>query len=106
MNDLAARLAMLAAQNQTISYGALARDLGIPGPGSIEKLTQALEFLMESDAAQGQPLRAALCEGRLRQGLPATGFFAKAASLGYDIGDNPEEFVQRHRQALWTGTRI
>lgn len=101
MNDLEARLALLAAQKQTTSYGALARDLGIPGPGAIAKLTQALEILMEIDAAAQAPLRAALCTGRLGQDLPARGFFEKAASLGYDLGENPADFVYRHRLQLW-----
>ena len=106
MNELEARLAELAALQQTISYGALARDLVVPGPGAIAKLTQALEMLMEIDAAAGLPLRAALCAGRLAQGLPAVGFFEKALSLGYDLGDNPEAFVQQQRQALWAKARI
>ena len=104
MNNLEARLAELAALQQTITYGALARDLAIPGPGAIAKLTQALEMLMEVDAAADQPLRAALCAGRLAQGLPATGFFEKAASLGYDLGENPVAFVQQHRQKLWASS--
>ncbi len=101
MNKLEARLAELAALQQTASYGALARDLGIPGPGAIAQLTQALELLMEVDAAAGHPLRAALCAGRLAQGMPAPGFFEKATSLGYDLGDNPAAFVQQHRLKLW-----
>ena len=101
MNNLEARLAELAALQQTTTYGQLARDLAIPGPGAIAKLTQALETLMETDAAAGKPLRAALCSGRLAQGLPAPGFFEKAASLGYDLGDNPEAFAQQHRLKLW-----
>lgn len=101
MNNLEARLAELAALQLTTTYGALARDLGIPGPGAIAKLTQALEILMETDAAANQPLRAALCTGRLAQGLPAPGFFEKAASLGYDLGDGLEAFAQQHRLKLW-----
>ena len=101
MSNLEARLADLAALQQTITYGALARDLNIPGPGAISKLTQALEILMETDAAVGHPLRAALCAGRLAQGLPGVGFFEKAASLGYDLGDNLAAFAQQHRDLLW-----
>lgn len=101
MSELEARLAELAALKQTITYGALARDLAIPGPRAIDKLTQALEKLMEYDAAAGQPLRAALCSGRLAQGLPAVGFFEKAASLGYVLGNNPAEFALKQRQAIW-----
>lgn len=92
---LEARLAALAAAGQTITYGALARDLGL----RMGDLTTALEALMETDARAGLPLRAALCEGRLSGGLPARGFFDKAAELGYDTGD-PAAFVARHRAAL------
>ncbi|MFC3179798.1 hypothetical protein [Cypionkella sinensis] len=100
MNELAARLALLAAQNQTISYGALARDLGIPGPGAIAKLTAALEVLMEEDAALGLPLRAALCAARLANGMPAQGFFSKAQALGRFADTDPQEFVITERERL------
>lgn len=100
MNDLVARLALLAAQNQTISYGALARDLGIPGPGAIAKLTAALEALMQADAAAGRPFLAAVCAARLGQGLPAQGFFDTARALGRDIGADAAVFVAAERAAL------
>jgi len=99
MNNLEARLAELAALRQTITYGALARDLAIPSPGAIAKLGQALEILMEKDAALGLPLRAALCAGRLANGLPAQGFFDKAQALGRFADSDPQRFVsiERHR---------
>ena len=96
MSDLTARLAVLAATGQTISYGALARDLG----WRLAEVTAALETLMEDDARTGAPLRAALCEGRLNHGLPARGFFDKAADLGFDVSD-PHGFVTLQRTALW-----
>jgi hypothetical protein len=96
MNDLPARLALLAAQGKTITYGALAADLGC----RIADLTAALERLMEEDAALGRPLRAALLEGRLNNGQPARGFFEKAASLGI-VPDDPATFVQDTRRALY-----
>ena len=101
MNDLSARLAELAAQGLTITYGALARDLGIPGPGAIARLTTQLEALMAQDAANQRPLRAALCAGRLGNGLPALGFFENAAALGCYDGRDPMGFVLGQRQALW-----
>lgn len=104
-SDLAARLATLAAQNQTITYGALTRDLAIPGPGAIAKLTTALELLMEEDAAAGLPFRAVLCEGRLTGGLPAQGFFDKAHALGRDAKDDPAAFVTAERNLLFTRYR-
>lgn len=100
MSRLEARLAELAALGQTISYGALARELQIPGPGAIAKLTAMLESLMESDAAMGRPLRAVLCEGRLAGGLPAQGFFDKAQALGRYDGSNPAIWVTAERAAL------
>jgi len=90
------RLAALAAEGRTVTYGALARDLGL----RMAELTAALEALMEQDAGAGHPLRAAICEGKLSQGLPAQGFFLKCADLGLDVGD-PAAFVTRHRAQLF-----
>ncbi|PLL13507.1 hypothetical protein C0V75_09065 [Tabrizicola sp. TH137] len=95
MNDLAATLADLAAQGKTMTYGALARDLG----WRVADLTAALERLMEEDAAAGRPQRAALLEGRLSNGLPAPGFFLKLAELGLTPAD-PAAFVAETRAAL------
>ena len=101
IDPLQVRLAQLAALGQTITYGALARDLTIPSPGAIAKLTAQLEALMDQDAAANRPLRAALCAGRLAGGMPAQGFFAKAAALGVFDGNDPAEFVQRQRATLY-----
>ncbi|MEZ5797435.1 MAG: hypothetical protein R3D63_08225 [Paracoccaceae bacterium] len=95
MTRLDARLAALAAAGETLTYGALARELGL----RMADLTAALEATMEADTAAGAPLRAALCEARLTPGLPAPGFFAKAAALGHAIGD-PAGFVADHRARL------
>lgn len=96
MNDLEARLALAASRGETITYGQLAREMAC----RIQDLTAALEALMEADAATGTPLRAALCEGRLSQGLPAAGFFLKAAELGFDVTD-PAGFVAEQREGLF-----
>lgn len=98
MNELASRLANLARRGETITYGALAQGLGL----RVQDLTAALEAMMEDDARAGRPLRAALCEGRLAGGLPARGFFDKAAELGFDVVD-PAGFVAQQRQALSLG---
>ena len=82
MSPLEDRLAALAAAGETISYGDLARALGL----RMAELTTALEALMEADAAQGRPLRAALLRQRLSpDGHPAPGFFQKAAALGRQV---------------------
>lgn len=96
MSDLETRLADLAGRGATVTYGALARDLG----WRIAELTAALEKLMEADARAGHPLRAALCEGRLAGGLPAPGFFLKAAALGFDTTD-PAGFAADQRARLF-----
>lgn len=98
IDALTARLAELAALNQTTSYGQLARDLNLTGPATIARLTTVLEALMEQDAAANRPLRAALVNAR-DSPLPAPGFFQKAAALGYDITD-PAALTARHRAAL------
>ena len=95
MPGLEDRLVALARAGATITYGALARELGL----RLAELTTALERMMEEDVAQGRPIRAALCEGRLSHGLPARGFFEKAEALGLDITD-PADFIARTRQQL------
>ncbi len=96
MNELEIRLEGLAATGQTMTYGALARDLG----WRMGQLTAALETLMEVDSRTGRPLRAALCAGKVNGGLPANGFFLKAEELGYFIGDR-EVLVASERAALF-----
>ena len=103
---LEARLAQLAASGQTITYGALARDLGLAGPGMIARLTQGLEMLMEQDAKTGAPLRAALCVGRLNGDVPAIGFFDKAAALGCIGLNDPASFVVLERKRLFAQHNI
>lgn len=100
MDRLTARLADLAAQGLTISYGDLARELDIPAPGSIAKLTAALELLMQQDAAAGLPFRAAVCAGRLGDGMPSLGFFEMAAMLDVNMTADPVEFVTKQRELL------
>ncbi|NEX45375.1 hypothetical protein [Pseudotabrizicola algicola] len=100
MSDLVSALGALAASGQTITYGALARDLG----WRMAELTSALESLMEQDARAGRPLRASLCEARLSGGLPARGFFEKASELGFDVSD-PAAFAAAHRAASFAVAR-
>ena len=102
---LVAELAGLARRGDTLAYGALARKLAIPGPGSIATLTDALEALMAEDAAAGRPFRAALCNGKLRGSLPAPGFFGAARRLGRYSGSaegtDAAVFVADQRAALF-----
>lgn len=94
--SLEARLAALAAAGETISYGELARELGL----RMADLTRILEALMEEDHHQNRPFRAALLRQRLSaDGLPAPGFFLKAAALGHDVSD-PAAFTALQRSRL------
>ncbi|TQM93368.1 hypothetical protein [Roseinatronobacter monicus] len=79
---LVAALNHLAQTRHCITYGALAAQIGLDGPGRIRRLTDLLEALMEEDAARGRPLRAALVTGKASGGVPAPGFFLKASALG------------------------
>lgn len=97
MTKLEDQLAALAAAGETVTYGDLARALGL----RMADLTAQLEALMDHDAAAGNPLRAALLRQRLSpDGLPAPGFFQKAAALGIPDIDPIAE-----RQALFTAQR-
>lgn len=101
MTRLEEKLAALAAAGETITYGALARELDL----RIGDLTAALEALMEADAAAKRPFRAALCAARLSpQNLPAQGFFAKATALGRPAPD-PAAFTATERARLRTSAQ-
>lgn len=95
LEALSARLLDLAARGETVTYGALAQSLG----WRVGVLTEALEALMEEDAAAHRPFRAAVLEAKLTPGLPAPGFFQKAAALGAEI-DDPLTFAMAERKAL------
>jgi hypothetical protein len=98
MQRLEQHLDALAAANTTVTYGVLARDLGL----RMAELTATLEALMAQDAASGRPLRAVLCAARLGNGLPAPGFFQCAEALGRDCSD-PAAMVAAERKALFLG---
>lgn len=93
--DLAARLRRhleaRPADAPPLSYGALARAMGMYAPGSVRKLTRALETLMREDAAAGRPFVAARAVSRARLGLPGKGFFDLARQLGRGPGAGQSE---------------
>ncbi|NBB92147.1 MAG: hypothetical protein GVY32_03140 [Gammaproteobacteria bacterium] len=80
-----------------ITYGALARALGLWMPGSVGKVTAALETTMREDAAAGRPFIAARAVSRGQSGLPGKGFFdmARALARGPQEGGNELEFHAR-----------
>ncbi len=84
-DDLAARvrahLEALPMDAAPITYGALARGLELWTPGSVPKVTRALETTMREDAAAGRPFVAARAVSRGRDGLPGPGYFTLARAL-------------------------
>jgi hypothetical protein len=71
----------------------LAKALDILPPYSIHQVTEALERLMEEDAAADRPFIAALAISKARGGLPAPGFFDCARRLGrYADGQDARTF--------------
>ena len=81
----------------TITYGALARALGLWMPGSVGKVTAALETTMREDAAAGRPFLAARAVSRGRTMLPGKGFFdlARALDRGPKEGEAARDFHAR-----------
>lgn len=95
-----------------ITYRELANALEILPPHSIHRVTEALERLMEEDAAADHPFIAALAISKARSGLPAPGFFDCARRLGR-FADDPDGKAARtfHAAELnavfarWGGSR-
>ena len=101
-----------AQRRTTITYQELAKALQISPPHTIHQVTEALERLMEEDAAAKRPLIAALAISRARSGLPAPGFFDCARRLGRFAGDpNGQNAWSFHAAELnavlarWGGSR-
>ena len=91
------------------TYLELAKALDVLPPYSIHQLTDALERLMEEDAAAGRPFIAALAISKTRGGLPAPGFFDCAGRLGrFADGQDARTFHAAELNAVfarWAGLR-
>ncbi len=98
---LRAHLEGLGPEGGTITYGALARAMGLWMPGSVRKVTQALEEMMAEDAAAGRPFLAARVVSRAGD-LPGKGFFETASALGQgpEPGESDAAFHARQLAAL------
>jgi hypothetical protein len=80
-----AALRSLAMERRTITYAAMARRLEIAPPHQLRKLIVALEELASEHHRTGKPVLSALVVSRVREGLPAPGFFAHLHRIGaYD----------------------
>jgi hypothetical protein len=80
-------LEAIAKRRIVITYQELASALQILPPHSIHQVTEALEHLMQEDAASDRPFIAALAISKARGGLPGPGFFDCARRLGRFAGD-------------------
>ncbi len=95
-------LAGLAPHKAPMAYGALARALGLWAPGSIRRITSALETTMREDAAAGRPFISARVVSRGGNGLPGRGFFdlARALERGHRDGESDRDFYAREVDTL------
>lgn len=96
-----AHLSAQPAADMPITYGQLARAMGLYAPGSIAKVTQALEATMIDDVETGAPFLAALVVSKIGQGTAADGFFQQARALGR--GPEPDEDNQSYHQREFAG---
>ena len=89
-----------------ITYQELAKALQILPPHSIQQVTEALERLMEEDAAADRPFIAALVISKARGGLPARGFFDCARRLGGSRAIRTVRTQGRFTPASWTPSSL
>lgn len=92
-----AYLLALPAKDLPVTYGKLARDLGMFAPGSIRRVTEALETTMREDITADRPFIAARAVGRGSNSLPGKGFFELAHTLGRvrRLGESEHAFHER-----------
>ena len=106
---LRAFLENVAKRRIPITYQELAKALQILPPHSIHRVTEALERLMEEDAAADRPFIAALAISKTRGDLPAPGFFDCARRLGrFADGQDARTFHAAELNAVfarWAGLR-
>ncbi len=97
-----AYLAALLPSDVPVAYGTIARAMGLWTPGSIRRITAALETTMREDAAADRPFIAVRAVSRARDSLPARGFFdlAIALSRGPEIDEGEAAFLARERAGL------
>ena len=100
-----AALKTVAAKGEPVTYRDLAATLELSPPNTIRQVTDALEYLMHEDAAEGVPFIAALVIGRARNGLPGPGFFETARALGRFDGNLENDAAAYHAKVLAEAVR-
>ena len=87
LTDMRAILRDYEGRGETVTYQNLATTLGLVPPNTIHQVTTVLENLMADDVAHDRPMIAAMVVRKGAVGMPARGFFDKAAELGRFEGD-------------------
>lgn len=96
---LRALLSALPPQQPLPTYHEVTRALRLKPPHTVYRVIQALEQSMREDAAAGRPLLAARVVSRVRDGLPAPGFFDLARRLGLHVGAESGPAARAFHQA-------
>ena len=101
-NRVRVHLESLDENKAPITYGALARALGLWAPGSIAKVTRALETTMRDDATADRPFIAARVVSRGHGALPGKGYFnlANTLSRGPLDGESEQDAYARELRRL------
>lgn len=89
---------------ETVTYQGVASAMGFVPPNTIHQVTTVLESLMADDVARNRPMIAAIVVRKGAVGMPARGFFDKAAELGRfeggPMGDAAEAFYRAEFAAV------
>ena len=93
-----AHLVNLSAADVPMTYAKLARAMALYLPGSIAKVTQALEATMVDDAENGVPFLASLVVSKVGQGNAAKGFLEQARALGRGPGFGEDDRAYYKRE--------
>lgn len=91
-------------ERRTVTYLQAADAVGVEPPQRIHKLARLVEILLKEDVEAARVPLAAIVVSRARAGLPAPGFFDRAARLGIFDGRDPARFHARLLAALFDST--
>ena len=91
-----------AARGERLSYGEIARSLGLESYESHrERINAALTLNMKEDAEAGRPFASVAVVQGGGNGIPGEGFYEAAWALGrFGDGDDARDFVEREWLAL------